>query len=211
MACCSHTITHKKGKYRNALWAVLWLNLIMFIVEVFNGVEAESVSLLADSVDFFSDAANYLISIVVLNKALQYRAKASLLKGYSMILLGVVTCVVTLYQFWQGELPNYMQMSVIGLLALLANVLSAVILYRFREGDSNMRSVWLCSRNDALGNIAVVIAAIAVYFSQNHYPDLFVASIMAYLAIQAGRQINRQAKAELKGENNANIQQKCTL
>lgn len=205
MACCSHNLPHTQGKYRQALWAVFWLNFIMFFVEVVNGFDAESVSLLADSVDFFSDAGNYLISLIVLNKALQYRARASLVKGYSMILLGAVTYMVTLYQLWQGDLPNYAQMSLIGLLALLVNLLSVVILYGFRQGDSNMLSVWLCSRNDALGNIAVVAASIAVYFTQSHYPDLFVASIMAYLAIQAGRKINRQAKNELRGETNANI------
>ncbi|WP_159990870.1 cation transporter [Pelistega ratti] len=197
---CSHHLQHvKTGKYRTALWAALGINGIMFLVEIIGGIQAGSVSLLADSLDFFGDTANYGISLFVLNHALRTRAKASLIKGGTMLLFGVFVFVSTVYRWWLGELPNYHEMSLIGTLALLANLWVVWILYRFREGDSNMQSVWLCSRNDALGNFAVILAAFVVYLTQSNLADLFVALLMAYLAISAGGKIIHQAKRELNG------------
>ncbi|NEN75427.1 cation transporter [Pelistega sp. NLN82] len=197
---CSHHLQHAKtGKYRTALWLALVINGLMFLVEIIGSIQAGSVSLLADSLDFLGDTANYGVSLFVLNHALRTRAKASLIKGGTMLLFGVFVFVSTVYRWWLGELPNYHEMSLIGTLALLANLWVVWILYRFREGDSNMQSVWLCSRNDALGNFAVILAAFVVYLTQSNLADLFVALFIAYLAISASRKIIHQAKQELNG------------
>lgn len=202
MACtsCSHD-THNKQlspRYKKALWIALGLNLAMFIIEIMAGINSGSVSLLSDSLDFFGDSANYAISLIVLPMALSYRAKASLLKGATMGGFGLFILATTLYRLWYGEVPSHSQMSLVGALALLANVTAAWLLYRFRDGDSNMTSVWLCSRNDAIGNVAVIGAGIAVYFTSSRYPDLVVAFIMAALALSAGVAIIKQALGELK-------------
>lgn len=185
------------ARYRKVLWIALIINAVMFFVEIIGGIRAGSVSLLSDSLDFFGDSANYLISLFVLGKALSMRAKASLIKAYTMGIFGFWILGTTLYQFFYGTMPNYHEMGAIGILAFVANVVSALLLYGFREGDSNMRSVWLCSRNDAVGNLAVIGAAIAVYYWQSAIPDLLVALFMSYLAIKAAWDIRRQAVMEL--------------
>ena len=172
--CCSTTI--QSEKYRKILWWAFSINALMFIVEIIGGIKAGSVSLLSDSLDFFGDSANYLISLFVLGKTLNSRAKASLLKAYTMGIFGIWIVFTTLYQLWQGEMPNYHEMGIIGILAFGANLLVVFLLYAFREGDSNMRSVWLCSRNDAIGNLMVILAAIAVFYTQSNLPDLIVAA-----------------------------------
>lgn len=194
--CCQ--ITAQSNKYRKILWWAFSINAIMFLIEIIGGIKAGSVSLLSDSLDFFGDSANYLISLFVLGKTLSLRAKASLLKAYSMGIFGIWILLTTLYQLWYGEIPNYHEMGVIGLCAFFANILVALLLYTFREGDSNMRSVWLCSRNDALGNLAVILAAIVVFYTQSNIPDLIVAFFMSYLAIKAAWLISQQAKQELQ-------------
>ncbi|MCQ9329286.1 cation diffusion facilitator family transporter [Pelistega suis] len=199
MACTQHCcgVTAKTERYRKVLWIAFTVNALMFMVEVIGGIRAGSVSLLSDSLDFLGDSANYLISLFVLGKAISMRAKASLFKAYTMGGFGVWIIGTTLYQFFYGTMPNYHEMGVIGIIAFAANVLVAVLLYSFREGDSNMRSVWLCSRNDAMGNLAVIAAAIAVYYWQSPIPDLLVALFMSYLAIKAAWDIRRQAVQEL--------------
>lgn len=201
MACTHHLTTAKTATYRTALWAALAINGVMFFAEMIGAFQAGAVSLLADSLDFLGYTANYAISLFVFNTALRTRAKASIIKGGSMLLFGIFVLGSTLYHWWFiGKLPDYHEMSLIGVLALLANLSVVWILSYFRGGDSNMRSVWLCSRNDALGNLTVIFAGIAVYFTQSAYPDFIVALIMAYLALSAGWQIVRQAKRELTDE-----------
>lgn len=201
MACtsCSHD-THDKQlspRYKKALWIALGLNLAMFVIEIMAGINSGSVSLLSDSLDFFGDSANYVISLIVLPMALSYRAKASLLKGATMGGFGLFILATTLYRLWYGEVPSHSEMSIVGVLALLANLSALWVLYHFRDGDSNMKSVWLCSRNDAIGNVAVIGAGIAVYFTSSKYPDLIVAFILASLALSASFTIIKQALGEL--------------
>ncbi|QLB12807.1 cation diffusion facilitator family transporter [Bisgaardia hudsonensis] len=205
MACLHNIPTIKTPRFKRILWIALILNATMFIMEIFTGIKADSVSLIADSIDFFSDAANYGISLTVLPMSIYYRSKASIIKGYSMIVLGGLVTCLTVYQFFQGQLPSYSDMGILGVLALLVNVIVAVILYQFRDGESNMRSVWLCSRNDALGNIAVVFASYGVYLTRTYYPDLVVAVIMSYLALSSGIQIIKQAHQELAQRTKPNI------
>ncbi|MDO4997193.1 MAG: cation transporter [Neisseria sp.] len=200
MACTgTHCIQDKVSPaYRNILIGALFINGAMFLLESLMSAKAGSVSLFADSLDFLGDAANYGISLFVLSKSLKTRAKASLIKGGTMLIFGVAVLFSTLYAYWQGNLPNHSEMGAVGILALLANVGTAWMLYRHKDGDSNRQSVWLCSRNDAIGNIAVVLAAVAVYFTGSNLPDLVVALAMALLAIQAAWVVMKQAWAELR-------------
>jgi len=160
---CSTEAKTPHGRYRLILWLALLINAAMFGVEMLFGVWAQSASLLADSLDFFGDAANYGISLWVLGMGLAIRAKASLLKAATMAVFGVWVLGRTGWGLWAGNLPDAMTMGSVALLALAANVAVAAMLYVYREGDSNMRSVWICSRNDAIGNVAVVLAAVGVF------------------------------------------------
>ncbi|WP_339411050.1 cation diffusion facilitator family transporter [Pseudomonas sp. EA_35y_Pfl2_R5] len=202
--CCNSTsscdTTRISKRYRTILWIALAVNLGMFGVEIVAGMRAGSVSLLADSLDFLGDAANYGISLWVLGMSLTLRAKASLFKALSMLVFGVGVLIAAIWHLLSGQLPDAPTMGVVGILALLANVGVAALLYAYREGDSNMRSVWLCSRNDALGNIAVLLAALGVFGTGSAWPDLLVASIIAGLAITASYQVMRQARQELTEE-----------
>lgn len=203
--CCSTACetTRLTKRYRKILWAALVVNLGMFGVEVIAGVRADSVSLLADSLDFLGDAANYGISLLVLGMSLTLRAKASLFKALSMLAFGVGVLIAAIWHLLSGQVPDAPTMGWVGSLALLANVGVAALLYAYREGDSNMRSVWLCSRNDALGNIAVLFAALGVFGTGSAWPDLLVASIMAGLAVTSSYQVMRHARQELAEEAEA--------
>ena len=199
MACsCSHEPAPIKpnSKFRMALWIALWINLSMFLVELVGGAYAHSSALWADSLDFFGDAVNYGISLAVLGASLYWRATVALIKGLTMAAFGLVVMAKVIYAYLLGISPEAITMSIIGAIALLANVITAVILYAFRDGDSNMKSVWLCSRNDAIGNVAVIFAAIGVFGTGSLWPDMIVAVIMASLGLTAGYQVVKQALQE---------------
>jgi Co/Zn/Cd efflux system component len=181
------------------LWIALAINAAMFAVEIAAGVAAHSASLKADALDFLGDSANYAISLGVAGLALQWRARAALLKGASLILLGAWVLASTVWMALAGTLPRAETMGVVGTLALLANFVCAVLLWRHRAGDANRRSVWICSRNDAIGNIAVVAAAFGVFGTGTAWPDLIVAAILAGLGVSGGWQIVGQARGELRG------------
>lgn len=186
-----------QSHYRNVLWIALAINVAMFAVEIVSGMQAESAALLADSLDFLGDAANYGISLWVLGLGLSTRARASLLKALSMAAFGVWVLGYTTWQATTGVLPSAPTMGLIGVLALAANLGVAGLLYAYRGGDSNMRSVWLCTRNDALGNVAVMLAALGVLGTGAAWPDMIVASLMAGLALSSAWQVIRHARDEL--------------
>jgi len=167
-------------------------------VEIIGGSHARSVSLWADALDFAGDAANYAISLAVLSMTLYWRATAALLKGITMAVFGIFVIIKVVWAWWLGVTPEPMLMGTIGVLALVVNVSVAMMLYAFRDGDANMRSVWLCSRNDAIANIAVIIAAASVFGTGTMYPDLIVAFIIAYLGVSSGVSVIKQARAERK-------------
>ena len=183
--------------YRRVLWIALVANALMFLVEIAAGVSAGSVSLLADAIDFFGDAANYGLSVFVLAMGPLARARAAVFKAASMVLFGVVVLARALWVGWQGGAPEPLTMGAVGALALATNVGVALLLYAYREGDANMRSVWLCTRNDAIGNVAVLLAALGVLGTGTRWPDLLVATVMAGLALSAGLSVVRQARREL--------------
>jgi Co/Zn/Cd efflux system component len=187
------------ARYRKILWIALAVNAAMFLIEVAVGVTAGSMSLLADSLDFLGDAANYGISLWVLGLALTVRARASMIKAWSMAAFGVWVIGSTLWHAIYGGVPDASSMGVVGGLALAANVGVAILLFRYRSGDSNMRSVWLCTRNDAMGNLAVLLAAAGVFGTGTAWPDLVVAAVMGILALTAAWQVIGHARSELAG------------
>jgi Co/Zn/Cd efflux system component len=184
-------------KYRKILWFALIVNAAMFTIELGAGFRSGSVSLLADAIDFLGDAANYGVSLAVLTMAMAWRSKAALLKGACMLAFGMFVLARALWSFKTGMVPVASTMGAIGFLALTANVAVAFLLYRYRMGDANMRSVWLCSRNDAFGNIAVMLAALGVFGTGSAWPDLTVAVGMAILAIWGGWSVIQHARLEL--------------
>jgi Co/Zn/Cd efflux system component len=202
--CCEHngcgdTGAQDSPRWRRALWIALAVNGAMFLAEIIAGVTAGSAALQADALDFLGDSANYAISLGVVGMALAWRARAALLKGWSLGLLGMAVLASAVWHACAGTLPKAETMGIVGTVALLANGGVALMLYRFRSGDANMRSVWICSRNDAIGNLAVLAAAGGVFGTGTAWPDLIVAAIMAALGTSGGWQIIRQANAELRG------------
>jgi len=182
--------------YRRRLWLVIAINAAMFIFEMGAGLFANSQALQADALDFLGDTLTYGISLMVIGKSIQIRANAALVKGFSLMLMGIWVFGSTLYQTLYLELPQAGLMGSVGLMALVANLASVFILVRYKDGDANVRSVWLCSRNDAIGNVAVMIAALAVWGTASAWPDLIVAAIMAGLFLYSSFLIIRQAIEE---------------
>lgn len=183
--------------YRRVLWIALLVNAAMFAVEIASGLKSGSVALLADAIDFFGDASNYALTLAVLGMGPLWRGRAALLKAASMLVFGAVVLGRALWAARMGAAPEPVVMGVVGTLALAANLGVAALLYAFREGDANMRGVWLCTRNDALGNIAVMLAALGVFGTGTAWPDLVVAMTMSALAISAGWSVLRRARREL--------------
>lgn len=186
--------------FRRVLWIALALNASMFVVEFAGGVVARSVSLTADSLDFLGDSVNYALSLAVLGMAARRRAQAALFKGLSLGAVGLWVVGNTIWNLTHGTLPRAEVMGVIGMMALAVNAGVALGLWRYRHGDANMRSIWLCSRNDAVGNVAVLLAASGVWASGTGWPDLAVAALLAWLPLSAAVGIVRQANAELRNE-----------
>ncbi len=192
--------THKGNiaEYRRVLWAVLAINAAMFVIEVGAGLAAGSASLQADALDFLGDATNYGISLFVVGMALRYRASAALAKGATMGVFGLWVVGTAAWHAVQGTLPSAFTMGVVGFMALVANAASFGLLWVHRHGDANMRSAWICTRNDVLGNVAVLFAALGVFGTGTGWPDIVVAAIMATLALQGAATVARQALSELR-------------
>jgi Co/Zn/Cd efflux system component len=199
-SCCSTpSSADKSPRYRRVLWAALLVNAAMFAVEVIAGAGARSSALQADALDFLADAANYAISLFVLGAMLQTRAAAALIKGFSMGAFGLWVIGRAVYHVATGTVPEPEVMGAVGVLALVANAGIAALLYRYRAGDSNMRSVWLCTRNDMLGNAALLLAASGVLVTGRGWPDALIALGMAGLALTGASQIILQAASERRG------------
>jgi Co/Zn/Cd efflux system component len=202
--CCTppplHLDPHRANAptYRRVLWIVLAINAVMFMVEIGAGLVAGSASLQADALDFLGDAANYAISLIVVGMALRYRATAALAKGVTMGLFGLWVIGTVVWYAVHGTLPSAFTMGAVGFAALAANAASFGLLWAYRSGDANMRSAWICTRNDVLGNLAVLLAAIGVFGTGTGWPDIIVAAIMAALALQGAIIVVRQSLAELR-------------
>lgn len=199
-SCCAPPPPAADPRLRRVLWVALVVNAAMFAVEVAAGLSAGSVSLLADAVDFFGDAANYGVSLAVLAMVPRVRARAAQLKAACMAAFGVFVLGRVAWVWQTGEVPEPLTMGVVAIAALAANLVVALLLFRYRDGDANMRSVWICSRNDALGNLAVGAAALGVFGTGTAWPDLIVAVFMAMLAVSGAVTVARQAQRELQGK-----------
>jgi Co/Zn/Cd efflux system component len=196
---CAPSDPHRGDpSYRRVLWLVLAINAVMFLVEVAAGVAAGSASLQADALDFLGDSANYAVSLFVVGMALRYRATAALIKGATMGVFGLWVVGTLLWHAAHGTLPSAFTMGAVGTAALAANAASFALLWAYRSGDANMRSAWVCTRNDVLGNLAVLAAAIGVFGTGTGWPDIAVAAIMAALALQGAWLVITQSRTELR-------------
>lgn len=188
-------------RYRRILWIALILNALMFGVELIAGIASGSVSLMANAIDFFGDAANYALSLAVLAMSLAIRARAAMLKAACMLAFGLFVLGKAAWSARSGvaQEPHAMAltMGIIGFAALCVNISVAALLYAYRNGDANMQSVWLCSRNDALSNIAVILAAVGVVGTASAWPDFLVATLMGLLAISSAFAVFKSARKEL--------------
>lgn len=201
-SCCSGSCpsrsTPPDDRYRKVLWAALFINALMFGVELAASLAAGSLALLADSADFLGDAANYGVSLFVLGMAPVWRSRVAYGKGLVMGLFGMLVLGRALWTGAGGEVPHAPTMGAVGIAALLANVAVAAMLYAFRDGDANMRSVWLCTRNDMIGNLAVLLAALGVFGTGAGWPDIAVAAVMGLLGLSAAWDVVRRARGELR-------------
>lgn len=204
MPCCDgcQTVpTHEdrpSSSWRRALVTALGVNLALFVAEMVLGAVARSVALQADALDFLGDAANFAISLGVVGMAREWRSRAALAKGITMLAFAVWVVGMTAWHAWTRTLPHAATMGIVGVGALAANGGRATMLSRFRGEDANMRAVWICARNDAIGNAAVLLAAIGVFGTGTGWPDVVVAGIMAALGFAGGTEVLRQASRELR-------------
>ena len=185
-------------QYKTVLWVVIAINAVMFLVEMGASFTAKSMALRADALDFLGDSLTYSITLLAIGHSLHWRASAAMFKGLTLAAMGVWVLVSTLHRVFILGIPNELVMSSVAIIAFSANVFSVILLQKYRNGDANVRSVWLCSRNDAIGNLAVLMAAGVVYVTQSQWPDLIVAFLMAALFLHSATLIIRQALAELR-------------
>ncbi len=207
-ASCGHhhgTFEGLSEDYKRRLWTVIAINAGMFFVEMTAGQLARSQALQADALDFFADAVTYGISLAVIGASIRIRTTAAAAKGLSLFLMGLWVFGSTIWRVFQGGVPEAPVMGIIGVLALVANLLSVLLLMNYKDGDANVRSVWLCSRNDAIGNVIVMIAAAGVWGTATAWPDLIVAAIMAGLFLSSSVQILRQSWLEWKSDGDVSL------
>lgn len=196
--CCGNEVKFEglSQDYKRRLWIVIAINALMFIVEMVSGRLAQSQALQADALDFLADALTYGLSLAVIGSSIAVRSNAALLKGVSLLAVGAWVFGSTAYRFLNDAVPTAHIMGWVGFLALIANCASVLLLMSYKDGDANVRSVWLCSRNDAIGNVAVMLAALGVWGTASGWPDLIVAGIMASLFLSSAFQIIRQSLDE---------------
>lgn len=196
-ACCPPPATSADPRYRRILWIALVVNAAMFLVELAGSAASGSTALAADAIDFAGDAANYGLSLAAIAAGAVWASRTALLKGFGMATFGIGVLALCAWRVWSGVPPEPLTMGIIGTLALAANLWVAWLLYAYREGDANMRSVWLCTRNDAISNLAVLVAAAGVFGTGTVWPDVAVAALMASLALSSAVSVIRSARAEL--------------
>lgn len=197
-ASCNHHVKFDgiDPVYKRILLIVIAINFLMFVIEMLAGVKAHSQALQADALDFLGDSLTYALSLWAIGKSISVRSSAALFKGYTLLLISAWVLLSTLYQIFILNQPNAVTMGGIAIAAFAANLISALLLMKYKDGDANIRSVWLCSRNDAIGNLAVLISAIVVWYTATPWPDLLVAILMAGLFLSSAIQIIRQALLE---------------
>lgn len=194
--CADKKFEGLSQRYKRTLLVVIALNALMFGVELTGGIFSQSQALQADALDFLADALTYAMSLWVIGRSALLRSNVALVKGLSLALMGAWVLLSTLYRVFTEHTPEPFTMGWIAVCALLVNLLSVLLLLTYKDGDANVRSVWLCSRNDAIGNVAVMLAAVAVAYTQSGWPDLVVATLLSGLFFSSSLQIIRQAMKE---------------
>ncbi|MBI1326340.1 MAG: cation transporter [Alphaproteobacteria bacterium] len=201
-SCCGHANNLRfdgmDKRYIRTLWIVIIINALMFVVEMAGGTAADSMGLQADALDFFADTVTYGITLWAIGKPLSVRANAAFMKGISLVVIAAYVLLASLYRVFVLETPVALTMGIIGALAFAANLASVLLLYRYRKGDSNIQSVWLCSRNDMIGNAVIILAAAGVYATASPWPDLAIAFLLAGLFMNSAIKILRQSIQERK-------------
>lgn len=197
-ASCNHqpNFTGASDQYKRILLVVILINLFMFVVEMSFGFAGDSQALKADALDFLSDSATYALTLWGIGQSVRVTSNIALIKGVSLFLIAAWVLGSTIYYSIVMNQPSAPIMGSVALAALTANVISVLLLMKYREGNANVRSVWLCSRNDAIANVAVIIASILVYYLSSHWPDLIVALILSALFVSSAVQIIKQALNE---------------
>lgn len=189
--------------YRRILWIALAANAVMFLVELAASIHSGSAALAADAVDFLGDAGNYAASLAALAAGGAWVSRVAFGKGVAMIGYGAGALGFASWRALLGTPPEPLTMGAVALAALSVNAAVAALLFRFREGDANMRSVWLCSRNDMLGNLAVLAAAGGVFGTGTVWPDVGVATVIAGLGLSSGLAVLQHARRELSEDKRA--------
>jgi cation diffusion facilitator family transporter len=199
--CChdkAEAVAQLHARQSATLRVVLAANAAMFAVELVAGLVAGSVALLADSLDMLGDALVYGFSLYVVARGAAWKARAAVVKAAVMALFGLFVLGQLVYKLFQPQLPAYETMGVVGALALAVNGLCFALLWRHRAEDINMRSVWLCSRNDVVSNVAVLLAAAAVLATHSPWPDIAVGALICALFLRSAWQVAVEARDELR-------------
>jgi Co/Zn/Cd efflux system component len=203
--CCGTSVKFDglSADYKRRLWLVIAINAGMFVIEMGAGALAGSNALRADALDFLGDSITYGISLAVIGASVRTRAWAAIGKAASLSGMSLWVLAMTAYHVLVAGVPRAEVMGAVGVMALAINVTSVLLLLRYKDGDANVRSVWLCSRNDAIGNVAVMVAALAVWGSGTKWPDLVVAALMAGLFFYSSLRILQQSISEMRGHTAA--------
>jgi cation diffusion facilitator family transporter len=200
-ACCetkADEISVLRGKHKNVLTTVLLINAVLFVVEAAAGLLANSTALLADSLDMLGDSLVYGFSLYVLWRSATWKAKAALLKGVIMALFGIGVLFEAVYKTLAGVVPIAETMGIIGSLVLVGNGICFLLLSRHRSDDLNMRSTWLCSRNDIIANLSVLVAAAGVTIFNSGWPDILIGAAIAALFLKSALTILAESFVELR-------------
>lgn len=200
-ACCdqkAEEIATLRGEHRKVLVVVLTINAVLFVVEATAGVLAHSTALLADSLDMLGDALVYAFSLYVLWRSAEWKATAAIVKGMVMAAFGLGVLAQAIYKLMTGALPSAETMSIVGALVLFGNAVCFVLLFRHRSDDLNMRSTWLCSRNDIIANVSVLLAAAGVKLFASAWPDIIVGAAIASLFLRSAFTVLRESFSELR-------------
>jgi cation diffusion facilitator family transporter len=193
---CGSGIDKTNEGERRVLIIVLLINAAMFFAEFSAGLVSGSTALIADSLDMLADALIYALGLFALNRAAHWRTKAALISGCFQLLLGVAVALEAIFKLFTDILPDVQTMGIFGVIALMANTICFILLTRFRHGDINMRATWLCSRNDMVGNVGVLIAAVLVGWLQTPLPDIIIGLIIAAIVVHSAWRIIQEARSE---------------
>jgi len=195
---CGSNLEHADPQERRVLIIVLLINAAMFVAEFSAGLTSGSTALLADSLDMLADAVIYALGLFALGRAIHWRARAALTSGVLQLLLGLGVALEAVWKMVAHGMPDVAMMGLFGMLALVANTVCFILLARFRTGDINLRATWVCSRNDMIGNVGVLLAAVLVAWSGSPVPDIVIGLIIAAVVIHSAWRIIAEARTSLR-------------